>query len=183
MHFDLISLLQHLGLAFGWLGVAALGLAGLGLSCLSLSGTWLVVLGTVLAAFLSGAGFPGWGTVLGFIVLAGLVEVGEFFSSVWGVKKRGGSNWAGFAALAGGILGLFLGAFIPIPLVGSLIGMMLGSFSLVYLVEKQRLKKDAPAVHIAFGAVVARVLVVLLKVGATLGMLAFLGFGLLGGGD
>ena len=48
------------------------------------------------------------------------------------------------------------------------------SFVLVYAVERHRLKEASKAAHIAMGAVVSRVAVILLKVGATLGMSAWL---------
>lgn len=167
---ELIDILQGLFQGFGYLLVAGLCLVGLFLSCLSISGTWLVVLGTVLATFVSGAEFPGFGTVLLFVYLAVLVEVAENVSGFWGVKKRGGSGWAGLAALVGGLAGAFLGSLIPVPLVGTLLGMLAGSFGLVYLVELRRLRSHDPAMHIAVGAVLARMFVVLLKVIMTLAM-------------
>jgi uncharacterized protein YqgC (DUF456 family) len=106
------------------------------------------------------------------------VEVVEYVAGVWGVKKRGGSNWTGVAALVGGIVGLVLGTAIPIPLFGSLLGMTAGSFGLVYGFERYRLKQARLAVHIALGTVLARVFVVLVKVGITLGMMAWLAIGL-----
>ena len=153
-------------------------LVGLLLSCLSISGTWLVVGATLLAMVLGGAGFPGFGSLLGMIWIAICVEVVEYVAGVWGVKKRGGSNWAGLAALIGGMVGLVLGMAIPVPVLGGLLGMTAGSFGLVYGVERYRLKQTGPAVHIALGAVVARFFVVLIKVGATLGMMAWLAIGL-----
>jgi hypothetical protein len=63
-----------------------------------------------------------------------------------------------------------LGFTIPIPLIGNLIGMLLLSFLLVFWVERQRLGHDRQAVHIALGAVLARVYMVLVKTGVALGM-------------
>jgi uncharacterized protein len=178
---NLVLLAGKAGIGLGFVFVCLLCVAGILLSCLSISGTWVVAGATILAAVLSGPEFPGWGLVVLFLLLSAGVEVLESVAGVWGVKKRGGSNWAGFAALVGGLLGLFLGAAIPIPIVGSLLGMMAGSFGLVFLVERQRLKKDSHAAHIAFGAVMARVLVVLVKVGVTLGMIAWLIIGMVAG--
>ena len=114
-------------------------------------------------------------------VVSALVEVAEFLASSWGIQKRGGSGWAGLAALAGGIMGLILGTFIPVPLVGNLIGMLLGSFACAYAVERYRLEHHGQATHIAFGAVIARLLILLLKIGVTLGMIAWLAIGLVAG--
>lgn len=164
------------GLVYVFVGLMCL--VGIFLSAISLSGTWLVVLGAVLAAAVSGSEFPGLGTILLFVYVAVLVEVAEYVAGVWGVQKRGGSGWAGLAALGGGMLGLFLGSAVPVPVFGSLLGMMIGSFALVYAVERNRLKQHAPALHIAFGTVLARVAVVLMKVMATLGMTAWLFIGI-----
>ena len=172
-------LLHHAGTGFGFITVGLLCVAGLLLSCLSFSGTWLVVLATLVAAFLTGPEFPGWLTVSFFIFISILVEAADSVAGVWGVTGRGGSAWAGLAAFIGGLVGLAGGSIIPIPILGNLIGMMLGSFFLVYVVERHRLQKHDPAVHIAMGAVLARIAIVLLKVCATLGMIVLLGLGLL----
>lgn len=169
------------GLGLGYILVGVLCLGGLALSCVSLSGTWLVALGALMAALLSGSDFPGAWTVGGFLVVSALVEVLESMAGAWGVQKRGGSALAGFAALAGGIAGLFLGAAIPVPLVGSLIGMLAGSFLLAYAVEAQRLRHGPGAAHIARGAVVARLLMLLLKVVVTLAMTIWLWVGIFAG--
>ena len=152
------------------LGVLLLGLSlgGVLLSGLSLSGTWLVVIAAALAALFWPGPLPGWGTVAGFALIAAGVEVIEFLAGAWGVTRRGGSAWAGLAAIVGGALGLLLGTLIPIPAVGSLLGMLLGGFALVFAVEYRRLRSHARAAHIAWGSVSARLLMVLLKVGVSL---------------
>lgn len=169
------QLLDFLGYAL----VALLCLAGALLSCLSLSGTWLVVLATILASFLSGATFPGFWTPVIMAGIAALVEILEFMAASWGIQQRGGSGLAGLAALGGGLAGLFLGTFIPIPLLGNLIGMLAGSFACAYAVERHRLQSHDRASHIAFGAVLARLLILMLKVAVTLALIAWLVAGLL----
>jgi len=173
-----LSFLHHVFTNLGFVLVWVMCLVGLLLSCLSISGTWLIVGATFLAMLLSGSGFPGFGSFLLMIYIAILVEVVEYVAGVWGVKKRGGSNWSGVAALVGGVIGLVLGAAIPIPVFGSLLGMTAGSFGLVYGVERYRLKQAGPAAHIALGTVMARFIVVLVKVSVTLGMMAWLAIGL-----
>jgi len=145
-------------------------LTGIFLSLFSLSGTWLVVGAAILAVFLPGENSPGIWTVLSFLVLALLIEVLEWVAGSWGVYKRGGSGLGSLMALIGGVLGFFLGFTIPIPLIGNFIGMLLLSFLLVFWVERQRLGHDRQAVHIALGAVLARVYMVLVKTGVALGM-------------
>lgn len=175
---SLLSFIDQVFTNLGFVLMWVMCLVGLLLSCLSLSGTWLVVGATLLSKLLVHSGFPGFGTVLLMVWIAICVEVIEYVAGVWGVKKRGGSNWSGLAALVGGMVGLVLGTAIPIPVFGSLLGMTAGSFGLVYGVERYRLKQAGPAVHIALGTVMARFFVVLLKVSATLGMMAWLAIGL-----
>lgn len=177
MSFDAASMSATAGSLAGYLAVALLCAAGVIVSALTFSGTWLVLLATLLAAWLSGPEFPGWITVAVFALLCAAIEVVEVLAGLWGVQKRGGSKLAGFAALAGGLLGMFVGSFIPVPVLGTLAGMFAGSFGLAYYVERRRLSHDQAA-HIATGAVLARIAVLLLKVTATLGMIAALYIGM-----
>jgi uncharacterized protein YqgC (DUF456 family) len=149
--------------------IVLLCLGALVLSCLCFSGTWVVLLAALLALLTKGEdSFPGWGTIIVFALLSIAVEVIEQIASSWGVARRGGSRLAGFMAFAGGIAGMLIGT--PIPVVGSLVGMLVGSFGCVFLVEVHRLKQHEQAASIAWGAVVARLLVVVLKVTLTMGM-------------
>jgi uncharacterized protein YqgC (DUF456 family) len=168
---------QTLG-SVGIYSVAALlCFIGFILSCLSLSGTWLVLAATGLVAWSRWPEFPGIGTLILFIVLCIGVEVVEAFAGAWGVQKRGGSKAAGWAALLGGFLGIFLGGFIPVPVIGNLIGMLLGSFGCAFLVEHNRMEKTDHAIHVATGAVIARLGVIFLKMGITLLMTLILAIG------
>ena len=176
---ELSHVFASVGVLVGMITVALLCAGGVVLSCLSISGTWLVVAGTVLAAIMRRSGFPGWWTVLVFVVIAVMVEIVEAVAGAFGVRRRGGSRFAGLVAVAGGILGLWLGAFIPVPVFGSLVGMVVMSFILVFGVEAHRLRKVAKAAGIAWGTVVAHVFVVLLKVTVTVGMAVYLLVGLL----
>ena len=169
-----VHIAQHIAVGGGYLLVWVLCLIGLIMSAISFSGTWVVTGAAVLAMWLSGPEFPGWGVVLLFLVLSIFGEVIEAIAGAWGVSRRGGSKWAGFMAILGGLVGMVLGAFIPVPVIGSLIGMLVGSFVFVFLVERHRLKKDTHAAHIAMGAVIARVMVVFVKTALTLGMIVIL---------
>jgi uncharacterized protein YqgC (DUF456 family) len=170
--------MQGAGLWLAYIVVGLLCLAGLALSCVSLSGTWLVVAASILAALVRSDPFPGIWTVVLFAAAAGAVEGVEAVAGAWGVKRRGGSNLAGLAAMLGGFAGLLVGGLIPIPVVGSLLGMLVCSFALAYVVERRRLRAERAA-DIAWGAVTARVLVILLKVVVTLGLTAILCFGMI----
>jgi len=173
------EIMRHVGFWLGIVGVVLLCVAGVALSCLSLCGTWVVTGAAALAAVLRPGEFPGWWTVVVFAVISAVVEVVEAVAGAWGVEKRGGSKLAGFLALAGGLVGMFLGGLIPIPIAGPLVGMLVCSFFPVYYVERRRLANSEQAVSIAFGSVVARVAVILLKVLVSLGFSAFLLLGML----
>lgn len=159
-------------------GAALLCFIGFILSCLSLSGTWIVLAATGLVAWSKWPAFPGIGTLVVFLVLCIGVEVVEALASAWGVQKRGGSKAAGWAALVGGFVGMFLGTYIPVPIIGNLLGMLIGSFGFAFLVEHARMKKADHAMHVASGAVIARLAVIFLKVGVTLIMSFYLAIGL-----
>lgn len=175
----LIDILQAIGTGGLYALIALLCLVGVGLSCVSISGTWLVVAASVIAAVARADGFPGLWTVLAFAAISVLVEVAEAVAGAWGVTRKGGSRAAGVMAILGGLIGLALGSLIPIPVVGSLIGMLAGSFALVFLVERRRLASERAA-GIAWGAVTARVAVIFLKVVVTLGMSVALFWGMIG---
>ncbi|WP_372805964.1 DUF456 family protein [Pontiella sp.] len=168
--------------SIGTLGIYTLAgllcLAGFVLSCLSLSGTWVVLAATGLVAWHRWPEFPGIVTPALFLLVCIGVEVVEAFAGTWGVQKRGGSKQAGFAAMVGGLLGMILGGFIPVPIIGSLFGMIAGSFALAFLVEHSRMKKTDHAAHVATGAVLARLGVIFLKVGITVAMTLILAIGL-----
>ena len=169
---------QTLG-SFGIYSLAALlCFIGFVLSCISLSGTWLVFGATLLVAWKRWPGFPGVGTLVVFLLICIIVELVEAFAGAWGVKKRGGSKAAGWAALGGGLLGMLVGtAVIPFPVIGSLVGMIAGSFGCAFMVEHAKMKQAYHAAHVATGAVLARLGVIFLKVGMTLLMSLILAIG------
>jgi len=169
----LAEFLQTVQNGLAWILFAGVSAAALFLSCLSISGTWLAALLAAWAVFWK-TGRVGWGTVAVFLIVSALIEGAEFLAGAWGVQRRGGSRKAGFAALAGGLAGLALGALIPVPFIGPLLGMTAGSFALAYAVERRRLQRHDQAARIAAGAVLARLLIILLKVGTTLAMILYL---------
>ena len=176
---EIFEWLGHSGILILWVLIWLICIAGVVLSCLSLSGTWLVVVATLITMLLRPADFPGWWTITSFVLLSTAVELAEWLAAAWGVTRRGGSGWAGWAAVAGGLAGLLAGALIPIPVVGSLIGMMGGSFVCAFAVERYRLQHAGHAAYIARGAVLGRIVVIIIKVVATLGMISFLIMGLI----
>ena len=139
---------------------ALLCLIALVLSALAFSGTWLVLFAALITKL--SVGFPNLGTLVVFTLLCVATEAFEALAGFLGVQKRGGSKWAGFAALIGGLIGIVIGSAI-LPIIGTLIGMLAGSFALAFLVERRRLSHDAQAAHIAMGAVWARLTIMLFK--------------------
>jgi uncharacterized protein YqgC (DUF456 family) len=174
----LLGVLEMAAAYAAWVGIALLCLMGLALSAVGISGTWLVVAASAWATLLGDGTFPTWGVVIAMAALSGAVEIAEWTATHWGVRRRGGSRLAGFAAMAGGLIGALLGFLIPIPLFGNLIGMLVGSFGLAFLVERNRLRHDARAARIATGAVLAALAVMLVKISVTLGMALWLWLGL-----
>ena len=167
------------GVFLAWAACALLCLGGLALSVFSISGTWLVLGATIGAALLTGPDqFPAWPALAGFFAVCAAVDVVEWFAASWGVRRRGGSAAAGWMALLGSLAGAILGGMV-VPVLGSLVGMMAGSFALVFLAERRRLRKSDRAAHIAAGAVLAGMSVLLLKVAATAGLVLWLAAGLL----
>ena len=173
--------LAHTGLFLAWTGCVLLCLGGLVLAVFSISGTWLVGLAALIAAALTGPDqFPAWPVLLGMFAICAAVDILEWFAASWGVRRRGGSAAAGWMALLGSLGGMILGSvLIPVPLIGGLLGMMAGSFALVYWIEMRRLKHVEHAAHIATGAVLAGMSMLLLKVVATAGLILWLAAGLL----
>ena len=171
--------LAHMGVFLAWTGCVLLCLGGLLLAVFSISGTWLVGLAALLAAALTGPDqFPAWPVLLGMFAVCAAVDILEWFAASWGVRRRGGSAAAGWMALIGSLGGAILGGMV-VPVLGSLVGMLAGSFALVYWTENRRLKHVEHAAHIATGAVLAGMAMLLLKVVATAGLIFWLAAGLL----
>lgn len=166
--------LHESGWWLGHSGAVLFCLAGILISLFSFTGSWLVVLASLLLFWLRDDGAVTGSMIIWFIVISILVELFDFFAGNVGIARRGGSRAAGWAALAGGLIGMVFGSFIPVPVLGSLIGMCAGSFAFAFAVEHRRLQQHRKAAHIARGAVWARLGVMFVKVTATLGMTAAL---------
>jgi len=148
------------------------------ISLLSMPGPWLTSIAALLALFFP-VTFPGWWTIGIFFGIAVLGEVIETVAGYFGVTKRGGSKISGWAGIAGGLLGMGLGTFIPIPLIGSLIGMLIAGFVLVFAVEYVREKKASHAGNVATGVLLGRIIVIFVKTGSSAAMSIWLIAGLL----
>lgn len=127
-------------------------------------------------------GIPGlWGMML---VLLALAAMGEFPWLLWGAllavaaaaelleflivkrfgRRYGGSTRAFWGAVAGGLVGLFVGA--PIPVVGSLLTGLVGTFAGAAVVTMAETRSAGRASKVGWGVLLARVVSVGVKVGA-----------------
>ena len=93
---------------------------GLLLVPLGLPGLWVMVLGVVGYAWLTGFQTIGPGTIALATGLAFGAELLEWWLGFRLAQRYGGSRRAGWGALWGGLAGAAVG--IPIPVVGSVVG-------------------------------------------------------------
>jgi hypothetical protein len=83
--------------------------------------TFVIWLAALLHAVLTGFQPLNWGFLLGLGVLAVAASLVDNLAAAWGARRYGGSSAAGWGALVGGLVGIFLG-----PL-GLLVGPFLGA--------------------------------------------------------
>lgn len=106
------------------IGVAWFGVA---MVAVTLPGIWTMAAFTLLVEWIWPDVLSIW-VVLAVIGLGVVGEVVEFYSSMAGSKRAGGSRAGGWGALAGTIVGLIVGQIvIPIPIVGAIIGGIVGA--------------------------------------------------------
>jgi uncharacterized protein len=106
--------------------LAVTGLAGLLLPVLP--GAPLLFLGLLFAAWAEDFHYVGLRTLLLLASMAALTYLVDFFASLMGTKRFGGSKRAMAGAAIGGVLGMFLG--LPGIILGPFIGAVLGELSL-----------------------------------------------------
>lgn len=112
-----------------WILGALLAVTGFsGLLLPIVPGAPLLFLGLLFGAWAENFQFVGTWTLLALAGMTALTYVVEFAASIFGVKKFGGSRQAMAGAVAGGLVGMFLG--IPGILLGPFVGAVLGELSL-----------------------------------------------------
>lgn len=131
-------------------------LAGLALIALGLPGLWVMVIGVVGYAWLTGFHTIGAWTIVVVLALALLGEAIELWIGFGLVRRYGGSKWAGWGALIGGLVGAVIGA--PIPVVGSVVEGLVGCFVGALLVEYLGSGSVGQAARAGWGALLGRVL-------------------------
>jgi uncharacterized protein YqgC (DUF456 family) len=111
-----------------WLtGLVVACLAGVLLAVVQLPGTWVI-----LAAAVAYSWHGDWArltpTVLGVLAALALVgELVEFAASALVVRRAGASRRAGWYALGGGFVGMFVFS-LPLPVIGTIAGGVIGCF-------------------------------------------------------
>jgi len=145
---------------------------GLLLVPLGLPGLWVMVLGVVGYAWLTGFQTIGPGTIALATGLAFGAELLEWWLGFRLAQRYGGSRRAGWGALWGGLAGAAVG--IPIPVVGSVVGGFVGSFAGAALFEYARARRPGVAVRAGLGAVVGRAAAAAVKIalGLAIGVVA-----------
>jgi len=109
--------------------LAAVLLAGLYITLLNAPGLWIMVLATLLYAWLTHFAYVGWKSLAVIFLLAGIAEVIDTLASGAAAKRAGAGKAGVFGAIIGGILGgIFLTVSVPIIGVGTILGVCLGTF-------------------------------------------------------
>lgn len=141
-------------------GVAVMALALL-LVPLGLPGTWIMLAVVAVGAL---AGEVGWLTVGGLTGLLAAAEAGEFLLVRSASDRHGGSPAAFWGALAGGLVGVGIGA--PVPVMGSLLAGVAGTFVGAFAVSLWRTREARSAARVGWGAVVGRAAAAAVKTAA-----------------
>jgi uncharacterized protein len=137
---------------------------------LTLPGTWMMLAGAGLAAWLSRGLISPW-TLAVLLVLAVCGEVLETFSSSAGARWTGASRWGGWGAVLGSVPGVLAGTLvIPVPVVGSLIGACLGAAGGAMLTELAIGRPLGRSARAGVGAGLGRLAAVAVKFGVAAAM-------------
>jgi len=146
-------------------------IAGWLLNLLGLPGLWVMVLGHVAFAFVTGWGvYVGPPSVTILLALAIAAELAEFFAGAAGSKKAGGTRRGMMGAVVGGLIGGIVGSVvIPIIILGTIVGAVGGSFIGAAVVEWLIHPDEMRAARIGFGAAKGRLMGIILK--GTIGLI------------
>src|SRR5438309_10126896 len=102
-----------------YLLIFVLLVAGLGINLVGLPGLWVMVLGALGYAWLTG--LLGWKTLLVLVVLGLLAEAVELLAGSAGAKAAGSSRRGAIGAIAGAIVGAIIGSGVVI-VIGTVAG-------------------------------------------------------------
>lgn len=128
---------------------------------LGLPGTWIMLAVVALGAL---AGEVGWTTVAALAGLLLLAEAAEFLLVRALSLRYGGSGAAFWGAVAGGLVGVAVGA--PVPVVGSLLAGVVGTFLGATAVAWWETREARAAARVGWGAVLGRAAAAAVKTAA-----------------
>jgi uncharacterized protein YqgC (DUF456 family) len=153
-----LSFLESAGLFF-FIGTL---LAGLLAALLGLPGQFLILAAVLVYAVATGFATLGWKVLLVLAVLAALAEGLDFGLRAAGAAGFGASRQGAWAAVLGGIAGMFL--FTPFLFgLGTVLGMFIGGFAGVFAVELMRQRRIRPALRAGLGSLLGGMAVSLAK--------------------
>ena len=130
---------------------------------LGLPGLWVMIASAVIYNITTHSDAIGWFTLIGVGVLALIAEYFEFTMSAKYARKYGGSRRAGWGAMIGGTIGVFMG--FPVPIIGPLIGAFVGSFIGALIGELTVGSSKSDSARVATGALIGRVVATAMKMG------------------
>lgn len=128
---------------------------------LGLPGTWIMI--AVLAAA-TYVGEIGLGVLVVLTVIAVAAELVEYLLVRSLSARYGGTRLAFWGALIGGLVGVLLGA--PVPVLGSVVAGVLGSFLGAAAATLWETRRIAHATRVGWAVVLARILAVAAKMAA-----------------
>lgn len=118
---------------------------------LGLPGSWIMLAVVAVGAV---TGQVGWTTVGLLAGLVALAEAAEFLLVRSLSLRYGGSGAAFWGAVAGGLVGVVVGA--PVPVVGSLLAGVAGTFVGAMAVSWWKTREARAAARVGWGAVLGR---------------------------
>lgn len=148
-----------------WILIAVLFVSLLSIP-LGLPGLWIMIAVVAYGAITQQIGLL---IVVLTVLIAVVAELIEFFIVKRLTKQYGGSQKAFWGAIGGGLLGVIVGA--PIPVIGSIVAGMIGSFVGAGLVTYSETKHLGSARRVGWGAVIGRALSAVTKTAAGLTIL------------
>lgn len=129
-------------------------LAGLLMVPFGLPGLWFMVAAIVVFAAVTGFTQIGLATIAVVLVLAAVAEGLEAWLGFRFTKRFGGSSRAGWGAIAGGLVGAFVGT--PVPLIGNVVGAFVGSFIGAVALEYASNREMRGSLSAGWGALLGR---------------------------
>lgn len=141
---------------------------------LGLPGNWLMLLVLAVGAL---AGRVGLWTLAGLTTVVAAAELAEFLLVRAASARYGGSSAAFWGAVVGGLVGVAIGA--PVPVVGSVLAGVVGTFVGATAVALWKTRGPGEAARVGWGAVLGRALSAAVKTAAGVVVLAVGGAALL----